>query len=67
MSLGLNTPRYRDWYAQNLANKGNAPAFEDPLTVSRDDLANTTWLTTNFWMGSTGSTVKVQHRRRRDR
>ena len=20
MSLGLNTPRYREWYAQNLAN-----------------------------------------------
>ncbi|MCO4250632.1 calcineurin-like phosphoesterase C-terminal domain-containing protein [Pseudarthrobacter raffinosi] len=60
MSLGLNTPRYRDWYAQNLAKKGSAPAFADPLTVSRDDLANSTWLTTNFWMGSTGSTVKVQ-------
>ena len=60
MSLGLNTPRYREWYAQNLANKGKAPEFADPLTVSRDDLANTTWLTTNFWMGSTGSTVKVQ-------
>jgi hypothetical protein len=60
MSLGLNTPRYREWYAQNLANKGSAPEFTDPLTVSREDLANTTWLTTNFWMGSTGSTVKVQ-------
>lgn len=60
MSLGLNTPRYRDWFAQNLANKGSAPAFTDPLTVSREDLANTTWLTTNFWMGSTGSTVDVK-------
>jgi hypothetical protein len=60
MSLGLNTPRYREWYAKNLANKGKAPEFSDPLTVSRDDLATTTWLTTNFWMGSTGSTVKVQ-------
>ena len=67
MSLGLNTPRYRDWYAQNLANKGSAPAFTEPLTVSRDDLANSTWLTTNFWMGSTGSTVKVAARRRRRR
>lgn len=60
MSLGLNTPRYREWYAKNLANKGKAPEFSDPLTVSRDDLATTTWLTANFWMGSTGSTVKVQ-------
>jgi len=60
MSLGLNTPRYREWYAQNLANKGSAPEFADPLTVSPEDLANTTWLTSNFWMGSTGSTVKVQ-------
>jgi hypothetical protein len=60
MSLGLNTPRYREWYAKNLANKGKAPEFSDPLTVSREDLATTTWLTTNFWMGSTGSTVKVQ-------
>ncbi|MEE2570686.1 calcineurin-like phosphoesterase family protein [Pseudarthrobacter sp. J64] len=60
MSLGLNTPRYRDWFTQNLAKKGSAPAFTDPLTVSREDLANTTWLTTNFWMGSTGSTVDVK-------
>ncbi|VII95018.1 hypothetical protein [Arthrobacter sp. DR-2P] len=28
---------------QNLANKGKAPAFTDPLTVSRENLANTTW------------------------
>jgi calcineurin-like phosphoesterase family protein len=60
MSLGLNTPRYRAWYAENVDNKGSAPEFTDPLVVSRDDLAGGTWLTTNFWMGSTGSTVKVQ-------
>jgi hypothetical protein len=59
MALGLNTPRYREWYAANLANRGSAPALENPLTASREDLAGTTWLTTNFWMGSTGSTVQV--------
>ncbi|EMY33950.1 metallophosphoesterase domain-containing protein [Arthrobacter crystallopoietes BAB-32] len=60
IALGLNTPRYREWYAENVDNKGSATEFADPLVVSRDDLANTTWLTTNFWMGSTGSTVKVK-------
>lgn len=59
MALGLNTPAYRDWYAANLSRKGSAPRFEDPLSVPKADLANDTWLTTNFWMGSTGSTVKV--------
>ncbi len=60
MALGLNTPRYRAWYAENVGvPRGTAPALEDPLTVSRDDLAGTTWLTANVWMGSTGSTVDV--------
>ncbi len=61
LALGLNTPRYRAWYAENVGKpRGSAPALENPLTVSRDDLAGTTWLTTNFWMGSTGSTVEVE-------
>ncbi|WP_139005907.1 calcineurin-like phosphoesterase C-terminal domain-containing protein [Arthrobacter crystallopoietes] len=60
MALGLNTPRYRGWYAENVDNKGSAPEFTDPLTVSQEELANKTWLTTNFWMGSTGSTVDVK-------
>ncbi|WP_374727596.1 calcineurin-like phosphoesterase C-terminal domain-containing protein [Haloactinomyces albus] len=59
MAVGLNTPRYRAWYAQNVDNKGSAPEFANPLTVSRDELTQNTWLTTNFWMGSTGSTVEV--------
>jgi len=59
LALGLNTPRYRDWYAANLGNRGSAPAFENSLAVSQADLAGSTWLTTNFWMGSTGSTVNV--------
>jgi 3',5'-cyclic AMP phosphodiesterase CpdA len=59
MSLSVNTPRYRDWFEQYKGQRGKAPAFENPLQVSRADLADTTWLTTNFWMGSTGSTVEV--------
>ncbi|WP_051299516.1 calcineurin-like phosphoesterase C-terminal domain-containing protein [Arthrobacter castelli] len=59
MAVGLNTPRYRDWYAANVDNKGSAPKFTNPLTVSRQGLANDTWLTTNFWIGGTGSTVEV--------
>lgn len=59
MAVGLNTPAYRAWYAENSGKpRGTAPALEDPLTVSRGD-ASGTWLTTNFWMGSTGSTVEV--------
>lgn len=58
MALGLNTPRYRAWYDANSTNVGKAPVFADPMVVSRDELAET-WLTTNFWMGSTGSTVRV--------
>jgi calcineurin-like phosphoesterase family protein len=57
MALGVNTPRYREWFAAHRADAGSAPEFTDPLVVSRADLAGTTWLTTNFWMGSTGSTV----------
>lgn len=57
MALGVNTPRYREWFAAHRADAGSAPEFTDPLVVSRADLAATTWLTTNFWMGGTGSTV----------
>jgi len=60
MAVGLNTPAYRDWYEENVDKKyGTIPALKNPLTVSRAGLANDTWLTTNVWMGSTGSTVKV--------
>ncbi|TJY72345.1 phosphoesterase [Arthrobacter sp. CAU 1506] len=60
MALGLNTPAYRTWYAEHVTKpRGTAPALENPLQVSREELADHTWLTTNFWMGSTGSTVKV--------
>ncbi|MGO2619945.1 MAG: calcineurin-like phosphoesterase C-terminal domain-containing protein [Glutamicibacter ardleyensis] len=60
MSLGLNTPLYRTWYEQNITKpRGTVSALEDPLTVSQADLSKDTWLTTNFWMGSTGSKVEV--------
>jgi calcineurin-like phosphoesterase family protein len=57
LALGVNTPRYREWFAANRSGVGSAPEYTDPLVVSQADLADTTWLTTNFWMGSTGSTV----------
>ncbi|MEU4361157.1 calcineurin-like phosphoesterase family protein [Promicromonospora sp. NPDC023987] len=57
MALGVNTPRYREWFAAHRSDVGSAPEYTDPLVVSQADLADTTWLTTNFWMGSTGSTV----------
>lgn len=59
LAVGLNTPAYRSWYAANVNKpRGTASPLQSPLKVSRADLA-TTWLTSNFWMGSTGSTVTV--------
>lgn len=58
MSLGLNTPAYRDWYDANRRNVGKAPSFETPLEVSTDELGES-WLTTNVWAGSTGTEVSV--------
>lgn len=59
MSLGVNTPRYRDWYEANRDNGGSAPELEDPTRVARDDLAGGTWLTANVFAGSTGTEVSV--------
>ena len=60
MAVGLNTPKYRAWYEENVDKEyGTVPALKNPLSVSRADLAKDTWVTTNFWMGSTGSTVKI--------
>jgi 3',5'-cyclic AMP phosphodiesterase CpdA len=62
--LGVNSPTYREWYvardAWNKTREGAAPEPGDPLVVDRADLTGRTWLTTNFFMGSTGSTVKVK-------
>lgn len=60
--LGLNSPTYRTWFDErqewNDDPVGEAPELE-PLVLDRDDLAGGTWLTTNFFFGSTGSTVEV--------
>lgn len=58
-TLSLNSPRYRDWFEENKDQGGEAPEFENPLQVSQQDLLDRTWLTTNVFMGSTGSTVEV--------
>lgn len=62
--LGLNTPAYRSWYAARAAWNadpvGPAPELGDPLVVDQADLAGGTWLTTNFFVGGTGSTVTVR-------
>lgn len=39
MALGVNTPRYREWFATHRSDAGSAPEFTDPLVVSRADLA----------------------------
>lgn len=58
MNLGLNTPAYRDWFNENVDNAGSSEAFETPNVVAQNELADT-WLTTNFFMGATGSSVEV--------
>ncbi|MDG4797607.1 calcineurin-like phosphoesterase family protein [Micromonospora sp. WMMD1082] len=61
--LGINSPAYREWYvaraAWNAQPQGPAPELGDPHLIDRVDLAGTTWLTTNFFVGATGSTVRV--------
>jgi 3',5'-cyclic AMP phosphodiesterase CpdA len=61
--LGINSPTYREWFAErqewNANPVGEAPELDEPLVVDRSDLAGGSWLTTNFFFGSTGSTVEV--------
>ncbi|MEU0242696.1 calcineurin-like phosphoesterase family protein [Nocardiopsis sp. NPDC006198] len=61
--LGINSPTYREWFAErqewNRNPVGEAPELDEPLVVDRSDLAGGSWLTTNFFFGSTGSTVEV--------
>lgn len=62
--LGLNTPSFREWMvARQQWNRGDrttpAPELGDTSVVTAEDLAGGTWVTTNFWMGATDSTVKV--------
>ncbi|WP_309070714.1 calcineurin-like phosphoesterase C-terminal domain-containing protein [Arthrobacter sp.] len=58
MALGINSPTYRAWFDQYKGLPGRAPAPENPHAVTVAELGQT-WLTTNFWMGATGSTVQV--------
>ncbi|WP_017571370.1 calcineurin-like phosphoesterase C-terminal domain-containing protein [Nocardiopsis halotolerans] len=61
--LGINSPTYREWFVErqewNDDPVGEAPELEEPLVVDRADLIHGSWLTTNFFFGSTGSTVEV--------
>ncbi len=61
--LGLNSPTFREWFDErqewNDDPAGEAPELDEPLVLDRADLADGTWLTTNFFLGSTGSTVEV--------
>ncbi len=61
--LGINSPTYRTWFDErrewNDDPVGEAPELDEPLVLDRDDLADGSWLTTNFFLGSTGSTVEV--------
>jgi len=61
--LALNTPTFREWMTArqewNDDPVGPAPELGDTGVVTRDDLRRSTWLTTNFWMGSTDSQVEV--------
>ena len=60
MTLGLNTPQYRQWFEENedLKKKGGAQPLAEPLVVSAED-AEQSWLTANFYTGDTGSEVEV--------
>lgn len=59
MNVGVNSPRYRGWFAENREDAGAAPEFEDPTHVSADDLARRTYITGNVYAGSTGTEVTV--------
>jgi len=58
MTVGLNSPRYREWFAAHRTTRP-APPFEEPTRISRADLDQTTYLTANVYMGSTGTDVSV--------
>lgn len=59
MAVGVNSPRYRDWFEANRNNGGTASPFERPTEVSASDLAAGTFLTANVFAGSTGTEVEV--------
>ncbi|WP_083936203.1 calcineurin-like phosphoesterase C-terminal domain-containing protein [Nocardiopsis ganjiahuensis] len=61
--LGVNSPTYRTWFEErqewNSDPVGEAPELDEPLVLDRADLDGGSWLTTNVFFGSTGSTVEV--------
>ncbi|MFC7376153.1 calcineurin-like phosphoesterase C-terminal domain-containing protein [Brachybacterium sp. GCM10030268] len=64
LTLGVNSPTWRDWAEQAQAWQDDDKAGEmselgDPNTVTREDLAGGTWLTADFFGGSTEATVEV--------
>ncbi|MFE5307900.1 calcineurin-like phosphoesterase C-terminal domain-containing protein [Isoptericola sp. NPDC056605] len=64
LALGVNTPHWRDWAGEALAwrdggKEGDAPALGDERLVSAEDLAGDSWLTANFYAGSSAAHVEV--------
>src|SRR5699024_1581939 len=59
MNVGVNTPRYREWFEAHREADGGAPELADPNRVSSEDLAEGTYLTANVFAGSTGSEVTI--------
>ncbi|WP_299051287.1 calcineurin-like phosphoesterase family protein [uncultured Nocardioides sp.] len=74
LSLGLNTPAYRDWFADNqaaarsnsreaavrpraTATRGTPPPAR---VVTRRDLRGGSWLTSNVFLGTSASSVRVR-------
>lgn len=72
MNVGINSPTFRTWFTtldewrKKNPNKaeGKTPPLNDndlgdPKLVTKDDLARGSWITSNFWMGSSDATVEV--------
>ncbi|SKC80857.1 calcineurin-like phosphoesterase C-terminal domain-containing protein [Krasilnikoviella flava] len=64
LALGVNTPHWREWAAKQLewrdgGKEGDAPALGDEGVVSAQDLAGDSWLTANFYAGSSDARVEV--------
>lgn len=59
MAVGVNSPRYREWFVANRNNRPGAPAYENPTQISRADLTGRTYLAANVYMGSTSTDVAV--------
>lgn len=72
MNVGVNSPHWRTWFntlaewrAKNPNSEPgktpplNANDLGDPRLLTPQDLSGGSWITTNFWMGSTDSSVTV--------